>query len=357
MKIDLFFWFFHVFYLLRNTNQTSNLSFKIKALKWHKRLIFKICVSRFLCGIFLFFEKIIPQNKIALKLLHKEKPDLLLCPGSAMDSYSHFFLRSSKKLNIKSSMVISHWDYFTKKGLRFLPNKLLVWGEDMKKQALSVTKANHEDIEIIGSPYFDRIPAFCNNKKIKINKKSDNLKIMFAGTAIPYDELNILNKLDKLITKNNLKITIIYKPHPRAWDRKQSKSTIFKNILFYRKTEVALKDFLIFDGLISPFSSMMIEFALFKKPSLGIFYNDKLNDWPMNDLVNVKHIEPILDQKWFMYCIDEKMLKSTFMKFIKVIKKGDKKIFSNLDKIIYHEKKSTVHDRILKSINDQIYHL
>jgi len=235
---------------------------------------------------------------------------------------------------------------------------LLVWGEDMKKQATSMMNINPKNVVIVGSPYFDWIPEYRKNLAItnmKMQRNKDSLTILFAGTSIPYDELKVLNKLDKLITKDNLKIKILYKPHPRAWNRKQSKVNIYKNITFYNKQELLLEDFLYFDGLISPFSSMMLEFALFNKPSLGIFYNDKLNDWPTEELVNVKHIKPILKFKWFTYCLEEEKFKSALMKFINIINTVDNDIISkDLKQIIYYEKNTNINFRMIKFFDKQI---
>ena len=74
-----------------------------------------------------------------------------------MDTYSHLVLRSAGHLGIPSAMLVSHWDYFSKKGmLRVSPDSIYVWGEDMRRSAIEHNGLDPGTIAVVGAPQFEK---------------------------------------------------------------------------------------------------------------------------------------------------------------------------------------------------------
>jgi hypothetical protein len=74
-----------------------------------------------------------------------------------MDTYSHLVLRSAAYLGIPSAMLVSHWDYFSKKGLlRVSPDKIYVWGDDMRRSAIEHNGLDPGRFSVVGAPQFEK---------------------------------------------------------------------------------------------------------------------------------------------------------------------------------------------------------
>ena len=153
------FWYTSLFEYHRLRKLAFQQSFKIMQLPPVWRLVYKILsfppfnkVIKWLDESVFFFD-----DPLIEKYLKSTQPQLLIFPGSAMDSYSHIVARTANKCKIPSLMLISHWDFFSKKSvMRFAPTKIYVWGEDMKKMALLDRATNKNSIEVVGSPNLDK---------------------------------------------------------------------------------------------------------------------------------------------------------------------------------------------------------
>lgn len=344
-RIDLFFWYLDIAYRLR-TQYKKKLSsnFKFHQLSFFKRLFFYLCSFSLFYKILFFIEKkFFRYDNSIIKYFEAVKPDLLIAPASATDSYSYFFLAAGKLLNIPTLLIVSHWDYFSKKGLRIFPDKLYVWGLNMYKDASKERNINSESISILGAPHFDKYYFVPNNPQKLITKKNKNqILLFFAGTSIPYDEKYQLQLLDDLINKKNLNIHIDYKPHPRAWLRKSKQNKEFLNISYIYDEAPAKKinNIDIYDGIITPFSSMMIEFGILKKPSFLLNYNDNLNSWDFSEILNENHIIPITNFEWIIFCSDEKTLSIKFDEFITLVHKSieGKVDYTSVQDIVFNDR-------------------
>jgi hypothetical protein len=110
-------------------------------------------------------------------------------------------------------------------------------------------------------------------------------------------------------------VNLIYKPHPRAWNRKSKVTYPYKHTKFFDGTDYD-QLLLLADGLITPFSSMILEFALIGKPSLAIFINDNINDWKFSEMNNEEHIKMLIEHNWLNVCKENDKLEGLFEKFL-----------------------------------------
>lgn len=314
-RFDIFFWYFYLFVHFRKMGLKPEKSFKAAQLNNFVFFLFRAISNPIFSWIIKIIDYFWSRNKIARSALQGESPDLIIAPASAMDTYSYYFIREAKALNIPCAMIVSHWDYFSKKGLRIIPDRLYVWGNDMYRSVLKTYTIPQKKVCILGAPHFDRYISSPYFNSPIISKVDNKFTILFAGTSVPFDEESELFKLDTYIETNKLNVSLIYKPHPRAWNRKSKVTKPYKHTKFFDGTDYD-QLLLLADGLITPFSSMILEFALIGKPSLAIFYNDNLNDWKFSEMNNEGHIKMLIEHNWLNVCKENDKLEGLFEKFL-----------------------------------------
>ncbi len=296
-------------------------------------------------------------------------PQLLIFPGSALDSYSHIVARTASKCKIPSLMIIAHWDFFSKKSvLRFSPEKIYVWGEDMRKMALFDKSLNANIIEVLGSPNLDKYKHLAVHDS-PINSLDFGIPsfariILFAGTSVPYDEVSILQRINTYLEKNNIQnIYIIYRPHPRGWLRKSNATENPANMKFVKidipkSTNEASHDHYIkllsiVDGMISPFSTMILEGALCNKLVLCMNFSDSINEFDFSILKTTDHLQCVKNKPWITICEKSEDLEEQLVIFLSKLDsiKSSAKVSFDIKDIVYyddHPYSVRLHSRIQK---------
>lgn len=89
------------------------------------------------------------------ELFDKYKPDLLFAP-SMFSREDGRLLRLAKKLKIKTVTTVKSWDVLTSKAFtKVLADKILVFNEYNKEEAIKIGDYRPEQVEIMGFPQFD----------------------------------------------------------------------------------------------------------------------------------------------------------------------------------------------------------
>jgi hypothetical protein len=351
-RFDIFFWYFYLFVHFRKMGLQPEKSFKAAQLNNFVFSLFRVISNPTFSWIFKIFDFFWSRNKIARSVLQRESPDLVIAPASAMDTYSYYFIREAKALNIPCAMIVSHWDYFSKKGLRIIPDRLYVWGSDMYRTVLKTRTIHKKKVCILGAPHFDRYISSPYFNSPIISKVDHKFTILFAGTSVPFDEENELFKLDAYIEKNKLNVSLIYKPHPRAWNRKSKVTQPYKHTKFFDGTDY---DQLLLqaDGLITPFSSMILEFALIGKPSLAIFLNDNLNEWKFGEMNNEEHIKMLIEHNWLNVCKENDKLEGLFEKFLEKLadSANARRIKLKVKNTVFYSKANSFSERLYEDLS------
>jgi hypothetical protein len=337
---------------LRRIGVQPEKSFKAAQLNNFVFSLFLVISNPLLSWIIKIIDYFWSRNKIARSALQRESPDLLIAPASAMDTYSYYFIREAKALNIPCAMIVSHWDYFSKKGLRIIPDRLYVWGNDMYRTVLKTGIIPKKRVRILGAPHFDRYVSSPYFNSPVISKVDHKFTILFAGTSVPFDEESELFKLDTYIEKNKLNVSLIYKPHPRAWNRKSKVTQLYKHTKFFDGTNYD-QLLLQVDGLITPFSSMILEFALIGKPSLAIFLNDNLNDWKFSEMNNEEHIKMLIEQNWLNICKENHNLEVSFKNFLKKLADLNyaRRIKIKVKNTVFYSKANSFSERLYEDLS------
>jgi hypothetical protein len=328
------FWYISLYSYLRLRRMPFNQSFKVMQQRLIWRKIYWIASSPTFAWLvkWLDEEVIFPKDKAIEQYLQHTQPQLVIFPGSAMDTYSHIVARTAKNNNIPTAMIITHWDFFSKKStLRFSPNKIYVWGEDMRQMALVDSTLDADLVKVIGSPNLDRyrLGAAYDQQlaRSSFGISSSSKVILFAGTSVPYDEVAVLQRLNYALEKaGNNDVTIIYRPHPRGWKRESAATMDPCDMQFviidqpeYRTSaspEHYLKLLSAIDGIVSPFSTMILEGALCGKPSLCISFSDEINEFDFSITNTTDHLQNVKNNSWSTVCDKSENLEDLFNAFL-----------------------------------------
>ncbi|MBI3899058.1 MAG: hypothetical protein HY308_12290 [Gammaproteobacteria bacterium] len=340
-RLDTHMWYHALFRHFRRHRLRTNASFKAMQLRPIGRALHHLLAHPLLAAVVsasdakIFFR----DDAAALNCLKTLRPDLIIVPGSALDSYSHMVLRSAQRLGIRSAMIISHWDYFSKKGLlRVAPDRIYVWGDDMASLAVGRNGVDRNAVCVVGAPQFEKYRQLRlemqDEYRCALGYPRDGVLVLFAGTAVPYDELSVLRELSEIAAQPRFAgCRIVYRPHPRAWERRSVESVDPKslaNVLLDVATAVdATSDahYLALigavNGVASPFSTMILEGAIAGKPAFCISFSDNVNDWNFAEANNTEHIQAIMGRSWLTVCTQRRQLREQFENYLIALHNGD----------------------------------
>ena len=349
-RIDILFWFHSLYLFMRKHNLRDQDSFKVSKLSWLGKRVHEILALPFFSWIVEKLDHILfRKDAVVLNYLLNLSPDLLILPGVAIDNFSHIFLRTANYSSVPTLMVVTHWDYFTKKGLlRTVPNKIFVWGEDMRESVLRNESIDPSNVRIIGVPHFEKYMSELPKKDVAKRNLGVNLRcrwFFFPGASLPFDEVSVIERLVKFFEKNSMdSVGIIYRPHPKAWSRlTKSKTGALKslpNIFVDLSTDTTDQHFRNLLGsseaIISPFSTMILEGGVCGLPSFCLGFSDEVNSWDWSQVNDFEHLRPLRDRQWVTICDKTEQLEEMFHKFLKKIDKNGKlNVREGVSKTVY----------------------
>lgn len=171
----------------------------------------------------------------------KYKPDLVFTPNmfSAEDMR---ILKASKKRGIPTVATAKSWDVLTTKAFtRVKADRLLVFNEFNKREAVEIGDYKASNVLITGFPQFDIYAReyksfdrenFCI--QMGINPKNRILLFAVPGTWLAPHTHEILQELDELIDRSvfSVPVTILARLHPKYTD--VTEQLKFRNIIVER---------------------------------------------------------------------------------------------------------------------------
>jgi hypothetical protein len=242
-------------------------------------------------------EALVPAVPEARAMVERLHPDVLFTPTLVHDGREVELVKAAQALGVPTVAFAASWDTLTSKGAFYVPPAhLLVWGEENRQQALRHHGFPGDRVEVTGTPQFDVYgpgqavedrTAFLARRGIAAERRV----LLFAGTTITYweDEPRLLRALSAAIEQGELKDCVIwYRPHPRRPLREVADVTALPHVVLddqvarqkaegvssysARPEDLAHYRGLLHavDGVVTAFSTMIVEAALLGKPSLVI---------------------------------------------------------------------------------------
>jgi hypothetical protein len=110
-------------------------------------------VARMLATI----EEVIPSATLFEDFISSEKPDLILVtPLVDYGSYQTDYVKGAHRLGIPVGFLPFSWDNLTNRGLiRVRPDRILVWNEIQRKEAVELHHMPEDQVVVTGAPRFD----------------------------------------------------------------------------------------------------------------------------------------------------------------------------------------------------------
>lgn len=102
-------------------------------------------------------EDLIPVDCAFEDFLREERPDLILVtPLVTFESYQTDYVKAAHRLGIPIVFIPFSWDNLTNKGLvRVQPDRVLVWNDLQRREAIELHGCRPEDVVITGAARFD----------------------------------------------------------------------------------------------------------------------------------------------------------------------------------------------------------
>lgn len=265
-----------------------------------------------------FIYKCLPTNKEIINLLKKYNPDVVYARYTSpfVNDFNLELLKAAKKLKIRTVGNIFSWDnIYSKIFITTHSDYLMVPNETVKRDSIKLGDFSEDRVRVIGVPHFD---FYFNNELLMprndffkvINADPNKKLIMFAGglqslrISYPY----FFKLFDKFSKDNNVQFYM--RPHPKALFDNELVNLYKdnKNFIFESKGEENWgRSFEFADGdnqllynllahcdiVISLYSTLIIEAAIFDTPVVSINYDGDLNDTYYYSIKRFKELEHV----------------------------------------------------------------
>ena len=295
-------------------------------------------------------------------LLVEEEADVIIHPCVLEGVYINDLTLVCNERAIPFVVIMNSWDNpSTKQAMAGKPERLLVWGDQTRNHAIEFMNLPESSIDIFGVAQFDvhREPArigrdgFCRMNDIP----RDARILLYAGSSKGTDEYSHLRLLDEAVESGALGHTaVLYRPQPwggcgrqgerspnGTWKhvyiesamrpyveavRAGSAQSIFPD---YRDTRDVLANV---DAVISPLSTIIIEAAIHRKPSLCFLAEGEANATALQLNLPLTHFEDLYEVPEFFVCRDYLGLVDAVVKLIDKV--GDEDFADRLVRAAAH---------------------
>ena len=106
-------------------------------------------------------EDLIPSDRVAERFIRTRRPDVVLVtPLIEFGSHQTDYVKAAHALGVPVAFLPYSWDNLTVKGLvRVVPDRVLVWNQIQKREAVELHGVPPERIVVTGAPRFDEFFA------------------------------------------------------------------------------------------------------------------------------------------------------------------------------------------------------
>jgi hypothetical protein len=190
---------------------------------------------RFLKNALLVVERAIPIDRAVFDLVARERPDVVLVtPLVDIGSDQVDYIKAARRLGIRSALPVLSWDNLTNKGLiRVQPDKVFVWNEAQKAEAVAMHGTDPEDVAVTGAMVYDqwfaRRPSSTRDEfcaRVGLNPGKPFFLYLCSSPFIAPDEVVFIERwIDAIRGASDPRVStagILVRPHPenlQPWHR------------------------------------------------------------------------------------------------------------------------------------------
>ena len=188
-------------------------------------------VSKLLLAV----EYAIPTDRWVADTIAAQKPDVVLVtPLVDIGSDQVEYVKAAKALGVRSGLCVHSWDNLTNKGLiRVLPDRVYVWNDAQKREAVTMHDAAPASVVVTGAPVYDqwfaRVPSttreeFC--RKVGLAADKPFFLYLCSSQFIAPDESDFIEKWIHAVRSapdpRVREAGLLIRPHPenlQPWQR------------------------------------------------------------------------------------------------------------------------------------------
>jgi hypothetical protein len=185
--------------------------------------------------LLLLVERAIPTDRWIADSIVAQQPDaVLVTPLVDIGSDQVEYVKAAKALGIRSGLCVHSWDNLTNKGLiRILPDRVFVWNEAQRREAIAMHGMEGDAVVATGAPVYDqwfaRRPSttreeFC--RKVGLPADKPFFLYLCSSQFIAPDEANFIEKwIAAVRSAPDPRVRdagILIRPHPenvQPWQR------------------------------------------------------------------------------------------------------------------------------------------
>ena len=173
-------------------------------------------------------ERAIPPSRRVKKFIARHQPDIVLVsPLVDLASSQLEYLKAARRLGLPTGICVASWDNLTGKGLlRFVPERMFVWNETQRHEAVELHGIPTERIVTTGAPRFDqwfeRRPATSPEefkRKVGIDPSRPYLLYLCSSSFVSPDEVSFVTRWIQAIRAASdpglSRIGIVVRPYPK----------------------------------------------------------------------------------------------------------------------------------------------
>ena len=158
----------------------------------------------------------LPLARRARRALEDHAIDVLVVATTLVDGAETELAKAARRLRIPVIAQAATYDCLISKGawLGYRPDRLLVWGEQAKREAIALHEFEPGQVVVTGSPQYDAMstPLERDSRHAAIGQPF----VLVAGTTQAYwaGERDLVRLLGQAADDGRIKAQIVYRPHP-----------------------------------------------------------------------------------------------------------------------------------------------
>ena len=180
-------------------------------------------------------EEAIPSSRRIDRYLRDRAPNVVLATDVLAKIGQVDFLKSARKVRIPAGICVASWDNLTNKGLlRFCPERVFVWNEAQRREAVELHGIPDERVVATGAQvfdeWFDRRPSAAREEFLRKVGLDDVSYVVYLGSSSFITQSAgevefVLRWIEALRSSGDERLRrlgIVIRPHPgvpRRWDR------------------------------------------------------------------------------------------------------------------------------------------
>jgi hypothetical protein len=178
-------------------------------------------------------EEAIPTNRRITRFIAALQPDAVLAsPVVEFASSQIEYLKSARKLGIRTGIGVASWDNLTGKGLlRFLPDRVFVWNEIQRGELEQLHGVSPDRVVLTGAQrfddWFDRAPSTTPEefaRKVGLDPAQPYVLYLCSSPFIAPNEVDFVRRWARAIRDSDStslrQVGLLVRPHPqnaRQW--------------------------------------------------------------------------------------------------------------------------------------------